>query len=99
MSEFVNRKLDMRQAIDEAADTFEAHDYTQYFWFPFNREVTLQTSDVTDEAITWARSRQWWKDINGWMETGATHLVKPLLVRFPKITPRFTWFAGQHEGR
>lgn len=90
----VNRKLDMRQALDEVANTFAAHDYTQYFWFPFNREVTLQTSGVTDEPVTWTRSQQWRKDLNGWMETGATHLAKPLLVRFPKITPHFTRFAG-----
>src|SRR5262245_17083494 len=90
----VNRKLDMRQAMDEAAEVFAAHDYVQYFWFPFNREVTLQTSDVTDEPLTWTRFHEWGKFVNGWMETGATHLVKPLLVRFPQITPTFTWFAG-----
>ena len=33
--------------------------------------------------------------MKGWFETGATHLVKPLLTRFPKITPYFTWFAGK----
>ena len=27
---------------------------------------------------------QWRKDINEWLETGATHLVKPLLVGFPQ---------------
>jgi len=90
----VNRKLDMRQAMDELAETFEAHDYVQYFWFPFNREVTLQTSDVTDEPATWTRFHEWGKFVNGWMETGATHLVKPLLVRFPHITPQFTRLAG-----
>lgn len=90
----VNRKLDMRQAIDQVADTFEAHDYAQYFWFPFNRKVTLQTSDVTDEPVSWTRADQWRKDLNGWLETAATHLVKPLLVRFPQITPQFTRFAG-----
>ena len=90
----VNRKLDMRQAMDECAETFEAHDYVQYFWFPFNREVTLQTSDVTDEAVTWTGFHEWGKFLNGWMETGGTHLVKPLLLRFPQITPYFTWFAG-----
>lgn len=90
----VNRKIEMRQAIDEVAHIFEAHDYAQYFWFPFNRQVTLQTSDVTDEPATWAKADQWWKNVTGWLETGATHLVKPLLVRFPHITPRFTQFAG-----
>lgn len=90
----VNRKIEMRQAIDEVARTFEAHDYAQYFWFPFNRQVTLQTSDVTDEPATWARADQWRKNVTGWLETGATHLVKPLLVRFPQITPLFTRFAG-----
>lgn len=90
----VNRKLDMRRAMEEVADTFAAHDYAQYFWFPFNREVTLQTSDVTDEAATWTGAHQWRKDLNGWMETGATHLVKPLLVRFPQLTPHFTRLAG-----
>jgi FAD/FMN-containing dehydrogenase len=90
----VNRKLEMRQALDECAATFEKHDYVQYFWFPFNREVTLQTSDVTDEPSTWTRFHELGKFFNGWMETGATHLVKPLLVKFPQITPSFTWFAG-----
>lgn len=90
----INRKIEMRQAMDESAQIFEAHDYAQYFWFPFNREVTLQTSDVTDEPVTWTKGHQWRKDVNGWMETGATHLVKPLLVRFPQITPRFAQFAG-----
>ena len=90
----VNRKLDMRQALDDCAQTFEAHDYVQYFWFPFNREVTLQTSDVTDEPTTWTRFHQWRKNVTGWMETGATHLVRPLLASFPRITPYFTWFAG-----
>src|SRR6185369_10981724 len=55
----VNRKLDMRQALDEVAQTFEAHDYAQYFWFPFNRDVTLQTSDVTGEPATWTRLHEW----------------------------------------
>jgi FAD/FMN-containing dehydrogenase len=90
----VNRKLDMRQAIDEAARTFEAHDYAQYFWFPFNQQVTLQTSDVTDEPATWTSAHQWRKNATGWMETAATHLVKPLLVRFPQLTPIFARFAG-----
>jgi FAD/FMN-containing dehydrogenase len=91
----INRKLDMQQAINSVAHTFEAHDYAQYFWFPFNRQVTLQTSDVTGESVTWTKADQWRKDIGGWMETGATHLVKPLLVRFPHITPYFTWLAGK----
>jgi len=90
----VNRKLDMQQAMGEVADTFEAHDYAQYFWFPFSGEVTLQTSDVTSQPVTWRKSHQWRKDINGWMETGATHLVKPLLLRFPQITPHFARFAS-----
>ena len=90
----VNRKLDMRQAMEEVAHTFEAHDYAQYFWFPFNRDVTLQTSDVTSEPATWTRFHQWRKNMNGWVETGATHLVRPLLKRFPQITPHFTRFAG-----
>lgn len=90
----VNRKVDMRQALDEVANTFEAHDYAQYFWFPFNREVTLQTSDVTDTPVTWTRADQRRKDVNGWLETAATHIIKPLLVRFPRITPHFTRFAG-----
>jgi FAD/FMN-containing dehydrogenase len=91
----VNQKLGMQQAIDQVAETFAAHDYAQYFWFPFNREVTLQTSDVTDDPITWTRAQQVRKDVTGWMEAGATHLIKPLLVRFPQITPAFTWLAGQ----
>jgi len=90
----INRKIEMRQAMDDIARTFEAHDYAQYFWFPFNREVTLQTSDVTDEPVTWTKAHQRRKELNGWMETAATHLVKPLLVRFPQITPRFAQFAG-----
>lgn len=89
-----NHKIEMRQAIDEVAQTFEAHDYAQYFWFPFNHKVTLQTSDVTDEAVTWRNSHQRWKNVNGWLETGATHLVKPLLGWFPKITPHFARFAS-----
>ena len=90
----VNQKLEMRQAIEKVAETFEAHDYVQYFWFPFNQEVTLQTADVTDEPVTWTKFHEFGKFVTGWMETGATHLVKPLLVKFPKITPTFTWFAG-----
>lgn len=90
----INRKLPLRQAMDEAAQTFATHDYVQYFWFPFNREVTLQTSDVTGDPATWTRFHQLRKNANGWMETVATHLVKPLLVRFPQATPRFTQFAG-----
>ncbi|MEI7771806.1 MAG: FAD-binding protein [Chloroflexales bacterium] len=89
------RKIPMRQAMDELADTFAAHDYAQYFWFPFNQEVTLQTADVTNEPRTWTRAHQWRKHLSGWLETGATHLVHPLLVRFPPITPAFTWFAGK----
>ena len=90
----VNRKLEMRKALDECADVFKTHDYAQYFWFPFNREVTLQTSDVTDEPATWTKFHEAGKFVKGWFETGATHLVKPLLTRFPEITPHFTWFAG-----
>jgi hypothetical protein len=90
----VNQKLEMRQAMDKLAETFAAHDYVQYFWFPFNKEVTLQTSDVTDEPATRTRFHEWGKFVNGWMETGATHLVRPLLIKFPQITPYFTWFAG-----
>lgn len=90
----VNRKLNMHQALAEVEQTFAAHDYAQYFWFPFNSEVTLQTSDVTDRPVTWTRANQWQKNIGGWLETGATHLVKPLLVRFPQITPHFTRLAG-----
>ena len=56
--------------------------------------MTLQTSDVTDEPATWTRFHEWKKFVTGWMETGATHLVKPLLLTFPQITPYFTWFAG-----
>jgi L-gulono-1,4-lactone dehydrogenase len=89
------RKIAMRQAMDELAGTFANHDYAQYFWFPFNQEVTLQTADVTDEPVNWTQVHQWRKHISGWMEAGATHLVHPLLVRFPQITPSFTWFAGK----
>lgn len=90
----INQKVEMRQAIRDVARTFAAHDYAQYFWFPGNRDVTLQTSDVTSAPPTWTRAHQWQKDLNGWMEAGATHLIKPLLVRFPQITPHFTALAG-----
>ena len=90
----VQQKLDMRQAMDHLAETFAAHDYVQYFWFPVNRDVTLQTSDVTEEPSTRTQFHEWGKFLNGWMETGATHLVKPLLLTLPQITPYFTWFAG-----
>jgi hypothetical protein len=61
----------MRQAIDEVAGVFDAHDYAQYFWFPFNREVTLQTSDVTDDPVTWTKAHQWRKNIGGWQAATA----------------------------
>ena len=88
------RTLDARTALDDCAEVFERHDYAQYFWFPFNRDVTLQTSDVTDEPATWTAFHGLKKFVNGWFETGATHVAKPLLTRFPRITPYFTWFAG-----
>ena len=44
-------------------------------WFPFNREVTLQTSDVTDKPVTWTKFQEWGKFLNGWMETGATSFM------------------------
>lgn len=90
----VNRKLEARTALDDCAEVFRRHDYAQYFWFPFNREVTLQTSDVTNEPPTWTKFHEVKKFVNGWFETGATHLAKPVLTRFPKVTPYFTWFAG-----
>jgi FAD/FMN-containing dehydrogenase len=90
----VNRKLEMHRALDECAEILTTHDYAQYFWFPFNRDVTVQTSDVTDEPATWTKAHEVKKFVNGWFETGATHAVAPLLKRFPKITPLFTWFAG-----
>lgn len=90
----VNHKIEMRQALDEVAAVFARHDYAQYFWFPFNREVTLQTSDVTDEPVTWTKGKQRRKDLNGWLETVATHVVKPLLLGFPRITPLFARFAS-----
>jgi FAD/FMN-containing dehydrogenase len=90
----VNKKMEMRKALDGCAEVFKKHDYAQYFWFPFNRNVTLQTADVTDEPATWTKFHKFKKSVKGWFETGATHLVKPLLTRFPKLTPYFTWFAG-----
>lgn len=90
-----HRKLDERTALDDCADVFAKHDYVQYFWFPFNREVTLQTADKTSEPTTWTRLHEAKKFVNGWFEAAATHLAKPLLTRFPKITPGFTWFAGK----
>jgi FAD/FMN-containing dehydrogenase len=90
----LQKKLDERTALDDCAEVFERHDYVQYFWFPFNREVTLQTSDKTDEPATWTKFHEAKKFVTGWLETGATHLVKPPLTRFPKLTPYFTWFAG-----
>lgn len=56
-----NHKIKMQQAIDEVVQTFKAHDYAQYFWFPFNRKVMLQTSDVTNKAVIWRNSHQRWK--------------------------------------
>lgn len=89
-----NQKLEMKQAMENVAEIFAKHDYVQYFWFPFNKDVILQTSDVTNERTTWTQLHEFGKFINGWFEAGATHLVKPFIVNFPKITPYFTWFAA-----
>lgn len=90
----VNQKIERRRAIDDVGRVFASHDYAQYFWFPFNLDVTLQTSDVTTDPATWTRAMQGRKTVKGWFETGATHLVKPILTTFPAITPYFTAFAG-----
>ncbi|HWE60647.1 MAG TPA: D-arabinono-1,4-lactone oxidase [Chloroflexota bacterium] len=94
----VNRSISMQTALAEVAATFARHDYAQYFWFPFNSTVTLQTADVTAAPLTWTRANQLRKEVNGWLETLATHLVHPLLVRAPWITPLFDRFAARSIG-
>jgi FAD/FMN-containing dehydrogenase len=89
-----NRKVAMQQALEEMDRVFHAHDYAQYFWFPFNRTVTVQTADVTDDPITWTTNDQRRKEMKGWLEAVATHLVKPVLVRCPRLTPAFARFAA-----
>ncbi|MFN8541273.1 MAG: FAD-binding protein [Thermomicrobiales bacterium] len=89
-----SRRQDARQALAEMDRVFHANDYAQYFWFPFNRQVTVQTANVTDDPPTWTKNDQRLKEVKGWFEAGATHAIKPLLVRFSRLTPIFTRFAS-----
>ncbi|MFN8517297.1 MAG: D-arabinono-1,4-lactone oxidase, partial [Chloroflexia bacterium] len=82
------------QALAEMDRVFHDNDYAQYFWFPFNRQVTVQTANVTADPPTWTKNDQRLKEVKGWFEAGATHAIKPLLVRFPRLTPIFTRFAS-----
>jgi FAD/FMN-containing dehydrogenase len=89
----VDRKVDMDRVLADFPNVFRAHDYAQLFWFPFNRRVLLQVADVTSAAPTWTEADNLWKELNGWLETGGSHLLQPLLTRFPQTTPLFCQLA------
>lgn len=91
----MNHQLEMDAALAGMSQRYADHDYTQYFWFPFNRTVTLQTADVTNDPLTWTKGKQTRKNVNGWMEAVATHLAHPLLLGFPRATSLFTRFADR----
>lgn len=91
----INHCLEMEAALAGMPSVYANHDYVQYFWFPFNRTVTLQTADITKAPRTWTKAKQLRKNMNGWMETVATHLAHPLLLGFPQATPRFDRLAAR----
>lgn len=91
----VNHRLEVDAALAQMPTVYAEHEYAQYFWFPFNHTVILQTADRTTAASTWTTAKQYRKNVGGWMETVATHLAHPLLLGFPRVTPRFDAFAAR----
>lgn len=89
----VEKKVDMTQALAKTPQTFRKHDYCQYFWFPYNDKLILQTSDITTDAPTWTPFKSFMRDFVGWLQAGATQLVGPLLNRRPKWTYNFNRIA------
>ncbi|MBL7813929.1 MAG: FAD-binding protein [Saprospiraceae bacterium] len=89
----VEKKIDMAQALAETPTTYLKHDYCQYFWFPYNDKLILQTSDITTAPTTWRPFNTWMRDNVGWLQAGATHLIGRLLQRRPKWTVGFNKMA------
>lgn len=90
----VNQPQPLEEALGGIERALTGHDYAQFFWFPHNRDATLQTGDVTDAPPTWTRAHELGKQLGGWLETGGTHLAKAALLAAPQLTPRFTALAG-----
>ena len=49
----VNKKIDIDLAMKQFHDTIADNQYTQYFWFPYNYRLLLQTVNVTDDEPNW----------------------------------------------
>jgi FAD/FMN-containing dehydrogenase len=43
-------KVTVEEALDQVQDLFEAHDYLEYFWYPFNDKVWVKTWDRVSGA-------------------------------------------------
>jgi UDP-N-acetylenolpyruvoylglucosamine reductase len=84
------------QALEQMGEIFNSHDYAQFFWFPFTDDIQVQVSDVTDEPSNWTPKDDLRKDLNGWLEAGASHLISSVLLKFPAATPMFTNLAFKH---
>lgn len=89
----IEKKIDRVQALAETPTTFLKHDYCQYFWFPYNDKVLLQTADITTQTPTWTPFHTFKRDTVGWLQAGATQLIGRLLKHRPKWTVPFNKMA------
>lgn len=89
----VEKKINLQEALLDSPQTFLNHDYCQYFWFPFNDRVVLQTSDITDDAPTWTRRHSAIRSLVGWLQAGATQIIGRMLLKRPEWTLHFNRMA------
>ena len=89
----VEKKINLQQALLDSPQTFLNHDYCQYFWFPFNDRVILQTSDITEDTPTWTRRHSAMRSFVGWLQAGATQIIGRMLLQRPEWTLNFNQMA------
>lgn len=90
----VNKKVTATEMLDNVETYIRNYDYWQVFWFPFNENVLVQTSEKVENVPTTKGqgARDFFKEVQAWGESVVTKIIAPMLTNEAELTP--AWGKG-----
>ncbi|MFN8381647.1 MAG: D-arabinono-1,4-lactone oxidase [Anaerolineales bacterium] len=83
----IDSKADMQTAIDTIEGLVTKHDYTEVFWFPFNKNCWIKTWDKTDQPVTEQEVKWGWDELKVLLEIKFFGIrMMDILEKLPKFT-------------
>jgi len=89
----INKKYDMKQAIEDGKKWVTDNECIQFFWMPFNTEVWIQTANRTKKPSQFVPFKNFWYHFTNWLNQEGAQIPFAALAKHPSWTPKWCKLA------